>query len=109
MSKVTDAIIQEAMQRGEFDDLPGSGKPLDLTDYFNTPEDIRIAYSILKSAGLLPEEVELLKEMESIKSQLDSCSDERKHRRLIKELDKWMLKFNLLMDRQKSQRKEIRL
>jgi hypothetical protein len=41
--------IREAMARGEFDNLPGKGKPLDLEAYFNTPEDLRMAYSILKS------------------------------------------------------------
>jgi hypothetical protein len=46
MSKSSDEIIQEAMQRGEFENLPGKGKPLNLSDYFNTPEDVRLAYSI---------------------------------------------------------------
>ena len=44
-----DKIIREAIERGEFDELKGKGKPLDLDAYFATPEDIRMAYSILKS------------------------------------------------------------
>ena len=47
--------IREAFERGEFDDLPGAGKPLDLSDYFNTPAADRMAFSILKSAGALPQ------------------------------------------------------
>ena len=29
---VQDRLIREAMERGEFDDLPGAGRPLDLSD-----------------------------------------------------------------------------
>jgi hypothetical protein len=47
-------IIREAMARGEFNNLPGEGKPMDLSSYFNTPEEVRKAYSVLKSAGILP-------------------------------------------------------
>ena len=46
--------IREAMARGEFDNLAGSGKPLDLDAYFNTPEDLRMAFSMLKSNDLYP-------------------------------------------------------
>ncbi|RPH57254.1 MAG: DUF1992 domain-containing protein, partial [Chloroflexi bacterium] len=63
MSKSIDEIIREAMQRGEFDHLPKTGQPLNLDDYFNTPEDLRLAYSLLKNANFLPEEAALLKEI----------------------------------------------
>jgi hypothetical protein len=43
-----DEKIQEAMAKGEFDDLPGRGKPIDLSDYFATPEDRRITYSVFE-------------------------------------------------------------
>jgi hypothetical protein len=42
--------IKEAIARGEFDNLPGKDKPLDLDAYFATPEHLRMGYSILKSA-----------------------------------------------------------
>jgi hypothetical protein len=51
--------IEEAMRKGEFDELPGKGQPLDLTEYFNTPSEDRMAFSILKSAGVVPLEVEI--------------------------------------------------
>ncbi|MEW5940171.1 MAG: DUF1992 domain-containing protein, partial [Chloroflexota bacterium] len=50
-------LIQEAMARGEFSNLPGEGKPIDLSAYFDTPEELRLAYSVLKSADILPQEV----------------------------------------------------
>jgi hypothetical protein len=45
--------IEEAIERGEFDDLPGAGRPLDLDDLDpSLPEELRLAYRILKNAGM---------------------------------------------------------
>jgi hypothetical protein len=55
--------IAEAIARGELSDLPGEGKPLELDDDANVPEDLRVAYRILKNAGFVPPEVESLREI----------------------------------------------
>ena len=68
--RIIEAIIKEAMKRGEFDNLPGHGKPIDLTEYFETPEEIRMAYSVLKNAGITSREVDLLKEIAELKQAL---------------------------------------
>jgi hypothetical protein len=73
-----DAIIEEAMRRGEFDDLPGAGKAIDLRAYFDTPEDLRLAYTIMKNAGILPPEVDLLKQIAALRAELGSCSEQAK-------------------------------
>ena len=54
--------IQEAIARGEFANLPGTGKPLNLDDdpYAG---DKSSAYSLLKNEGYAPPEIELLKEI----------------------------------------------
>src|SRR5215510_4611072 len=96
--KLIEEIIREAMERGEFDDLPGKGKPLDLDAYFATPEDVRLGYSVLKSAGCAPVEVELQKEIESLKARLDVSDDESERQSLRKEIEGKTLKLNLLMD-----------
>jgi hypothetical protein len=96
--KLIEEIIREAMERGEFDDLPGKGKPLDLDAYFATPEDVRLGYSVLKSAGCAPVEVELQKEIESLKARLDVSDDERERQSLRKEIEGKTLKLNLLID-----------
>ncbi len=87
--KLIEEKIREAMERGEFDDLPGKGKPLDLDAYFATPEDVRLGYSV---------EVELQKEIESLKARLDVSDDERERQSLRKEIEGKTLKLNLLMD-----------
>lgn len=94
-------IIQDAIARGEFENLPGAGKPIDLSAYFDTPEEIRVAYSILKSADILPQEAELLKEITALKDAVDAEQSATKKKRLLKALDDKRLAFNLLMERQK--------
>lgn len=44
--------ILEAASRGELDDLPGAGRPLDLDDDALVPEELRMASRILKNAGM---------------------------------------------------------
>lgn len=50
--------IREAMERGEFDHLPGAGKPLDLTENPYTPEEWRLAFKLLKDNDVAPEWIE---------------------------------------------------
>lgn len=56
--KWVDQQIREAQERGEFDNLPGRGKPIDLTP---NPHDQgqELSFKILKDAGFAPEWIEL--------------------------------------------------
>jgi len=94
-------IIKQAMARGEFDDLAGAGKPIDLSAYFDTPEEMRLAYSVLKSADILPQEAELLKEIAALKEAAENEKDMTKRGCLLKQIESRRLEFNLRMDRQK--------
>ena len=99
--KVVEAIIREAQSRGEFENLPGKGKPIDLTEYFNTPEDVRVAQTMLKNAGMVPVEIELLQEIAALKELLGSISDESKKDKMRNLLKDKQLQFNLLIEQQK--------
>jgi hypothetical protein len=74
-SRIADRRIREAIAQGEFENLPGSGKPLNLEEYFNTPEDLRMAFSILKNANCAPAEVELLNEVSRLQRAIAAASD----------------------------------
>ncbi|HAM34212.1 MAG TPA: DUF1992 domain-containing protein [Deltaproteobacteria bacterium] len=92
--------IQEAIERGEFDDLPGKGKPLDLGEDDRTvPAEHRMAYRILKNAGLLPPEVELHKEILRLTDLLDAIHDEESRRERRRELDYKLMKLNMMRRR----------
>jgi hypothetical protein len=60
---VAERKIAEAVSRGELDNLPGAGRPLELDDDALIPEDLRLAYRILKNAGFVPAEVQTLNDI----------------------------------------------
>ena len=68
--------IAEAIARGDFDGLPGAGRPLDLDDDPLIPEDLRLAYRILKNAGFVPPEIETLSEISQLEQLVNrACED----------------------------------
>ena len=58
--------IAEAIARGEFDNLPGAGKPLDLDDDPLVPEELRVANRILRNAGFVPPEMAQLAQVNQL-------------------------------------------
>jgi hypothetical protein len=102
--RIVEAIIKEAMERGEFDNLPGKGKPIDLTEYFETPEDVRMANSVLKNAGMTSREVDLLKEIAELKQVLTALLDEKKKHEIGQQIQQKQVESSLMLERQKRQR-----
>ena len=73
--------IEKAMERGEFSNLPGKGKPLKLeTNPFLTPQ-ARMTNRLLKENGFAPRWVELEKEIKQEKAQLEKLLVNLKNRR----------------------------
>jgi len=68
LDALIEAKIAEAQRAGAFDKLPGAGRPLDLDDDQLVPEDVRMAYRILKNAGFVPPEIEERKEAASLRT-----------------------------------------
>src|SRR5215216_4857190 len=99
--KIVEALIREAQERGEFEDLPGKGKPIDLTSYFEMLGDVRVAQSLLKNAGMTPPEVLLLKEIAELKQLLGAVAEEKKKEEIQKQVQQKQIEFSLMMDRQK--------
>ena len=96
--------IEEAIARGEFDNLPGKGKPLDLDAHFATPEDLRMGYSILKSADIIPEEMELLREIERLRKSLDSCTNQAEKKALRQQLSEKLTNVNMRLEHNRKAR-----
>ena len=103
--KIVEALIREAQERGEFDNLPGKGKPIDLTAYFETPEEVRLAQSVLKNAGMTSPEAQLLKEIAELRQLREAVMEEAKKQEIRKKIQEKQIEFNLMMERQKRQRK----
>jgi hypothetical protein len=78
--------LAEAVSRGELDNLPGAGRPLDLDDDKLIPEDLRVAYRILKNAGYVPPEVEALKEIRDLERLILDAPEDKARERAVRKL-----------------------
>ena len=97
--RIVEEKIIEAQKAGAFDNLPGKGKPLELEDIRWVPEDLRVAYHILKNAHVLPPEVELRKEIRTLEDLLKYIEDEGERRATLKSIQWKLIRLDLLKRR----------
>lgn len=98
-------LIADAMERGEFDNLKGKGRRLNLDDYFNTPEDLRMAHSVLKANEFVPKEVDLINEVADLKRRVAGATDEAERNALTKKLNERELALRLEIERRRTRRR----
>lgn len=94
--RIAERRIIEAMEKGEFDNLPGAGKPLAFDDDSFVPDDLKMAFRILKNAGVVPPEVAARKEIGSLKEMIAGMDDEAERLAALKRLDFLRLKLAML-------------
>ncbi len=98
-ARIAEQRIQEAMERGEFDNLALKGAPLPVEDFSHVPEELRMGYKVLKNAGVLPEELELKREIVDLRRLLAACADEGERSNLRRRLTARQLRFDMLMEK----------
>ncbi|MBA4367436.1 MAG: DUF1992 domain-containing protein [Desulfobacterium sp.] len=91
--KIVEERIQKAQKDGVFKNLPGAGKPIQFEEA-NIPEDLRIAYKILKNANFLPPEIELRKQIQKTEDMLSGMKDTQERYKTIKKLNYMIFKLN---------------
>jgi hypothetical protein len=99
IERLAEQRILEAQRNGEFEDLAGKGKPLELADYSSLPEDLRMAYHLLKNANVLPPEAELLKDIHVLEDLLKHVEDEGERQSLAKSLQWKLIRLDMLKKR----------
>lgn len=92
--KIVEERIRAAQRRGDFENLEGSGKPLVLSDESNIPEDLRLAYKVLKNAEMMPPELELKKEVLRTEDLLAQMPDTAEKYRLLNKLNFMIMRLN---------------
>ncbi len=93
--KIAERRILEAIENGEFENLEGQGKPLQLEDEAFIPDDLRMAYRFLKNAGFVPPEIESRKELINMCALFNTLDDEKERLKKLRELNFLLLKVNL--------------
>ena len=107
---LVERLIQEAMDRGEFDNLPGKGKPLRLGDNPYLEPGQELAFGLLKNNGFAPEWIERDKEIRRVlaeaRRQLQqgwyqrrgNPADEPKWQAAVAQFEKSLKKLNRQID-----------
>ncbi len=86
-SKIIEERIRRAQKKGVFENLDGSGKPLNLEGDSYIAEDLRLAHKILKNADYLPPEIELKKKIKRTEDLLSGMKDKAQKHRTLKNLN----------------------
>ncbi|MDH3695191.1 MAG: DUF1992 domain-containing protein [Gammaproteobacteria bacterium] len=86
LNQLAERKIALAFERGEFNDLPGRGEPLDLEDDRHIPKELRVSYRILKNAGYIPAEIQLRQEIENVEQLLATTDDSQVHGNALRRL-----------------------
>jgi hypothetical protein len=98
---LAESKIRSAMARGEFDDLPGRGKPLPLEDLSRVPPELRMGFKLLRNAGCLPPELEARKEVVRLGSLVATSGDADERARLSGMRAEAELRYRLLVERRR--------
>ncbi len=93
--------IRKAYEDGEFNELPGFGKPMDLNDDAGIPEELKMAHRMMKNAGYSTEEAGLKREMMRIEDLMRTCEDDTEAKALQKDLNEKVLKYNAMLSKKR--------
>lgn len=93
---IAERKISEAIREGKLKTDGWQGRPLpDDSDPF-MPEDLKMAYKILKNAGFVPPEVEARREIERLEEMIAGSTDEQTRLKQMKKLDVLLRKVALM-------------
>jgi len=114
---IADRKIRDAQEEGAFDNLEGKGKPLRLDSDPRVPPEQRAAYRLMKEAGLLPDWIQLDKEIREREArwreqfdEIDEIDDRRidallmEAARGLRELNEQIERLNLIVPAASRQR-----
>lgn len=65
LESLTEKKLREAIEKGEFEDLPGKGQPIDLKENPFEDPDLRVVHRLLRNAGFAPAWIEERKDIDA--------------------------------------------
>jgi hypothetical protein len=99
LALLAESKIQAALARGDFDNLPGRGRPLAVEDLSRVPASLRMGFRLLRNAGCLPPELEARKEVARLGALLAASGDPAERARLSELRADAELRYRLLLER----------
>ena len=111
--KIIEDRIRRAQQKGEFENLEGTGKPLLFDSDSHVDSELRLAYKILKNADCLPAEIQLKKEIKRTEDLLSGMEKTAEKHRTLQKLNFLIMKLNTManlpVDREMPQKYSAKL
>ena len=101
IADLAEAKIRAAIANGEFDDLPGCGRPLPRDEMARVPDELRMSYRVLRNAGCLPPQLEARKEAARLGALVDAAADPQERARLSRLRREAELRYALIVERRR--------
>ncbi len=98
---LAESKIRAAMARGEFDDLPGRGRPLPPDELSRVPGDLRMGFRLLRNAGCVPPELEAHREVARLGTLIAATGDAEERTRLSRLRADAEMQHRLLVERRR--------
>ncbi|MGL1930826.1 MAG: DUF1992 domain-containing protein [Desulfotalea sp.] len=99
LSSIAEQRIQEAMKKGDLNSPKWKNKYLPMEDDRFVPEDLKMAYKVLKNSGYLPPEIEERKEVKKLEELIANTHDEHTRVKQMKKLSVLLMKIESRSDR----------
>ncbi len=97
--------VKKVEQTGELRRIPGFGEPLNLDDgYLETPTELRMAHKILKNAGYVPAEIEMLQQLAAMREALNATRDSERQRDLKVKIAEMQQRVSMMLDATRGKR-----
>ena len=94
LARIAEQKITEAMKTRDFTSEKWKNKPLPLDDDRAIPDDLKMAYKILKNSGFLPPEIEEKKEVQRLEQLIAATEDEHERLKQMKKLNVLLMKID---------------
>lgn len=91
---IAEQKIAEAMRERDLNSPKWKNKPLPLEDDRFVPDDLKMAYKILKNSGYLPPEIEERKEVQRLEDLIAKTEDEHERLKQMKKLNVLLMKVD---------------
>ncbi|HEV2723549.1 MAG TPA: DUF1992 domain-containing protein [Thermoleophilaceae bacterium] len=96
---LAESKIRAAMERGEFEGLPGHGKPLPPDEFSRVAGDLRMGFRLLKNAGCVPPELAAHREVARLGTLIAATGDANERARLSHLRADAEMQYRLLVER----------
>lgn len=94
LARIAEQKILEAMKTKDLTSERWKNKPLPLDNDQHIPDDLKMAYKILKNSGYLPPEIEEKKEIQRLEELIATTEDEHERLKQMKKLNVLMMKID---------------